>query len=537
MKISTRLLILVGALTIAMVSIGLLGLFGINRSNTSLQAVYETRTTPAVQLGRIQALTTANRLYVAQALANPTPDTITSSIQSVQKNRAEIEKLWSAFSGAPHDADEAQIAQNFAKEYAAFESNGLTPALKALQDNDITEAQSSMVEKMTPAAARMSKEMDALLQRQVEGARQEYEVASARFGWIRTASVLSMVVGISLAAGLGLSMLKAIIGQLGGEPAEANAIAERVGEGDLAVAVLSTANSSHSLMARMHTMKTRLADVVRHVRHAAEGVANASAEIAQGNQNLSQRTEQQSNALQKTASSMDELGTAIQSNAQRATQAFQLAQNATGVAGRCGEAVTQVVHAMRGIDESSNRISDIITVIDGIAFQTNILALNAAVEAARAGEQGRGFAVVASEVRTLAGRSAQAAKEIKSLINHSVERVQAGNTHVDVAGSAMTDVAEVISQLQRVLGEISMASTEQSTGVGEVRSAINLMDQTTQRNAALVEEMAAAAVSLRSQSDELLQSVMQFKLPDSSATRNPTVALAHDATALRAIER
>jgi methyl-accepting chemotaxis protein-1 (serine sensor receptor) len=537
MKISTRLLILVGGLTVAMVLMALLGLYGIDRSNSSLQTVYEYRTTPAVQLGQIQTLTTANRMHVAQALANPTPETISVSLQSVQANRTEIATLWSAFAQLPHDAEETRMAQDFARDLAAFETQGLVPALKALQENDITEAQSALVDKMTPLATQMKKGMDALLQRQVDGAKTQYQEASTRFAWIRTASLLSIVVGTALALGLGLAMQKAIVGQLGGEPAEANAIAERVGAGDLAVPLSQSSKDSNSLLARLHAMQRRLAAVVQQVRHAAQGVANASAEIAQGNQNLSQRTEQQSSALQQTASSMEELGAAIHGNAQRATQAYQLAQSATGVAQRCGDAVTQVVHTMKDIDASSHRIADIISVIDGIAFQTNILALNAAVEAARAGDQGRGFAVVASEVRALVGRSAQAAKETKDLIGHSVGRVQTGNAQVGAAGSAMKEVLDVIGQLQRIMGEISAASMEQSTGIGEVNSAISLVDQGTQQNAALVEEMAAAASGLRQQSEELLQSVLQFKLPHPTEPSVATASLVNGATALRAIAR
>jgi methyl-accepting chemotaxis protein len=248
------------------------------------------------------------------------------------------------------------------------------------------------------------------------------------------------------------------------------------------------------------------------VRHGSEGVATASAEIAQGNNDLSARTEQQASALEQTAASMEELGTTVKHNAESAHHANQLAQSASTIAVDGGNVVAQVVETMRDINESSRKIMDIISVIDGIAFQTNILALNAAVEAARAGEQGRGFAVVASEVRSLAGRSADAAKEIKRLIHASVARVEHGSALVDQAGATMTEVVSSIKRVTDIMGEISAASSEQSNGVAQVGEAVTHMDQATQQNAALVEQMAAATSSLKSQALDLVRLVDAFKV-------------------------
>ena len=280
------------------------------------------------------------------------------------------------------------------------------------------------------------------------------------------------------------------------------------------------------LLNAMKDMQASLVKVVGEVRVNAESVATASAQIAQGNADLSQRTEEQASALQQTAATMEELGTTVKQNADNAQQANQLAQAASGVAVKGGEVVGQVVETMKGISESSRRIADIIGTIDGIAFQTNILALNAAVEAARAGEQGRGFAVVASEVRGLAQRSAEAAKEIKSLIGASVDRVAQGTALVDRAGQTMSEVVNSIRRVSDIVAEISSASVEQSTGVGQVGEAVGQMDQVTQQNAALVEEGAAAAESLKTQAGALVQVVSVFKLAPGQQADAPTVAAA-----------
>ena len=291
------------------------------------------------------------------------------------------------------------------------------------------------------------------------------------------------------------------------------AVADKLAAGDLTSNVHSQGNEETTqLLNSLARMQASFAGIVGNVKGNAELVATASAEIAQGNQDLSGRTESQASALEETAASMEELSSQVKHNADNARQANQLAASASGVAVRGGEVVGRVVETMKEINDSSKKISDIISVIDSIAFQTNILALNAAVEAARAGEQGRGFAVVASEVRSLAGRSADAAKEIKSLINASVERVEHGTALVDEAGTTMTDVVGSIRRVSDLMGEISSASSEQAAGVAQVGEAVNQMDQATQKNAALVQQMVAAAASLRSQAGDLVDAVATFKL-------------------------
>jgi methyl-accepting chemotaxis protein len=323
---------------------------------------------------------------------------------------------------------------------------------------------------------------------------------------IGTATLAAILLGISLI------IARSIIKQLGGEPTDANAITHSMAMGDLSVNIILRPGDNSSVMHGIKTMRDNVAHIVADVRRSSEGVASSSAEIAQGNNDLSARTEQQASALEETAASMEELSATVKQNADSARLANQLAMNASTVAIQGGEVVGQVVETMKGINESSRKIADIISVIDGIAFQTNILALNAAVEAARAGEQGRGFAVVASEVRSLAGRSADAAKEIKNLINASVERVVYGTTLVNQAGATMTEVVSAIKRATDIMGEISAASNEQSLGVAQVSEAVIQMDRTTQQNAALVEEMAAEARNLKTQAHELVQAVSVFKL-------------------------
>ncbi|MEB0134663.1 methyl-accepting chemotaxis protein [Actimicrobium sp. CCC2.4] len=343
------------------------------------------------------------------------------------------------------------------------------------------------------------------------------------------ASALGVIVAVFISRGL--------VRQLGGEPGEAANVARSVAQGDLTGVINVSRGDTTSLMAQLLAMQTSLIGMVASVRRGADSVSVASAEIAEGNIDLSNRTEQQAGALEETASSMEQLGTTVKQNADNARQANQLARNASNVAVAGGQVVSEVVDTMKGINASSRRITDIISVIDGIAFQTNILALNAAVEAARAGEQGRGFAVVATEVRSLARRSADAAKEIKVLISDSVDRVGKGTLLVDRAGNTMQEIVSSIRRVTDIMGEISAASVEQNQGVAQVCEAILTMDQSTQQNAALVEEMAAGATSLSEQSAELVQAMAAFKLDDRQLPRIAAVVPHGAASRLVAVPR
>jgi len=344
-----------------------------------------------------------------------------------------------------------------------------------------------------------------------DNALQASQEARQVFSTARASLAITLAVCVLLAALLGVGITRAVTRPAGHAMRAARAIAE----GDLSAEVPSGGKDEMGqLLTALRDMRDSLARVVSGVRGNAEGVASASSQIASGNNDLSARTEQQASALEETAASMEELGSTVRQNADNARAANQLAVSASTVAVQGGDVVAEVVETMKGINDSSKKIADIISVIDGIAFQTNILALNAAVEAARAGEQGRGFAVVAGEVRSLAGRSAEAAKEIKGLITASVERVEQGTALVDKAGATMSEVVGAIRRVTDIVGEISAASHEQSLGVAQVGEAVSQMDQVTQQNAALVEEMAAAASSLQNQAEDLVQVVAVFRLAD-----------------------
>jgi methyl-accepting chemotaxis protein len=378
-----------------------------------------------------------------------------------------------------------------------------------VSEGNVAGARAYLLTEVRPVLDTYFGAVDALIAFQSDLLDEAVKNAQADVLAIQNAVWLSVVLGLVVAGVLATWIIRAITVPL----QRAVDVARAVAAGDLGVQMQAQGrNETAQLLHALQQMLQGLRAVVSQVRSGSEGVASASSQIAQANNDLSARTEQQASALQQTAASMEQLNSTVRQNADNARQANQLALSATTVAERGGSVVGQVVHTMKGINESSQRIADIIQVIDGIAFQTNILALNAAVEAARAGEQGRGFAVVASEVRALAGRSATAAKEIKQLIGTSVERVEAGTALVDQAGATMQEVVAAVRRVTDLMGEISAASTEQSQGVSQVGEAVVQMDQVTQQNAALVEEMAAAATSLKGQALELVQSVEVFRL-------------------------
>ena len=379
------------------------------------------------------------------------------------------------------------------------------------------------------ARADVDAEINALVRRSAEVA----SVAIAANHALARSTMLwtlgELLAAVALGVVLGWRALKSLHGQLGADASEVARVANAVADGDLTVPIATQGVPAGSVMAAMARMQQSLQATVTRVLGISGNLTTGSNEIATGNNDLSQRTEQQAAALERTAATMEQLGTTVKHNADNATQASQLADQASAVATRGGAVVGQAVETMRGINESSRKIADIISVIDGIAFQTNILALNAAVEAARAGEQGRGFAVVAAEVRSLAQRSAAAAREIKTLITDSVERVETGSTLVDRAGQTMDEVVQAIGRVTAVMAEIRHASVEQNAGVAQVGQSVTELDQATQQNAALAEQSAAAAESLRVQGQQLAQAMTFFKVAGSVSAAVSSTASAPQA--------
>jgi methyl-accepting chemotaxis protein len=464
------------------------------------------------QLQRIAALelnVTHVALQIRHSILARTPEELATAGLDIATKRKQIEDTLSAYERDLHTPQEQVDAIKLRTMVKAFwDTEELN--IKLIQEDKKPEAFAFLVDKTVPVRNVLFASLHDTVKMQEDLLNKEMAATQATLVSINT-WVMSLAAVIVIAL---LLASWAIANTLRERVKVAEGVAQRVRDGNLVTITKDEQHDEFSpLLSALSDMQAALTRVVSTVRMNAENVATASVEISQGNNDLSQRTEQQASSLQETAASMEELGSTVRHNADNAKQASQLALSASTVAVAGGDVVSQVVDTMKGINDSSRKIADIIGVIDGIAFQTNILALNAAVEAARAGEQGRGFAVVAAEVRSLAQRSADAAKEIKSLINASVVRVEQGTVLVGKAGATMGEVVTAIRRVADIVGEISSASQEQSVGVQQVGQAVTQMDQATQQNAALVEQSAAAADSLKSQAMILVEAVAVFQLP------------------------
>jgi methyl-accepting chemotaxis protein len=514
MKVGTRLL--AGFLTLAVLGavVAAIGIYNMSRINDASDRLYDR------ELLGISYVKEANinLIYVARALRN-------GLLASTDKDRqAAFASVATARAQMKNNLDKARPL--FVTEVGKRMFVGLDQQLRSydshlaeatrLAQADALQATRDSVDYVFTTFAPVANELDnrltELTRVKEENARTTASDTTELYESSR-AMMLLLVLGSALAGiGLGVMITRGLTRQLGGEPAYASDIAGRIAAGDLGVDVAVRPGDKSSLLFAMKTMRDSLAQIVGEVRKGTDAIASASGQIATGNMDLSSRTEEQASSLEETASSMEELTSTVQQNADNARQANGLAATASEVAERGGMVVSQVVDTMASINDSSKKIVDIIGVIDSIAFQTNILALNAAVEAARAGEQGRGFAVVASEVRTLAQRSAAAAKEIKLLIDDSVAKVDTGAKLVDNAGATMGEIVDSVRRVTDIMGEISSASVEQTTGIEQINMAISQMDQVTQQNASLVEEAAAAAESLQEQAGKLSTLVSVFRL-------------------------
>jgi methyl-accepting chemotaxis protein len=499
-----------GALIALLVAVAGLVWVLLTEEATKAQVVVDKRIPQLERIAEIEINVTRASLMLRHGILARDPAELKAAADTIQGYKATLESTVAEFGRQMHTAEGQRAFEPMPALLAQFwQIAGQNLAL--VQQGQKDEAFAFLIEKTIPARNALLGPLN--VERKRQGERVTAEVMDMRDSGL---SARNWVLGAVLLVSAGLlwfcvSVLR-VMRSLGAEPNQLRHVADAVAGGDLSVPIHLQACDTRSVMASLARMQQQLSNTVSSVRMNAELVATASVQIASGNLDLSRRTEQQASGLQQTASSMEELGATVQSNADSSRQANQLAAGASSVAVSGGALVQQVVSTMKDIDDSSRRIAEIIGVIDSIAFQTNILALNAAVEAARAGEQGRGFAVVASEVRNLAQRSAAAAREIKGLIDTSVERVHKGTALVDDAGRTMQEIVASIQRVSDIVGEISSASGEQAQGVALVGQAVTDMDKTTQQNAALVEESAAAAETLRQQAQQLVQAVAVFRL-------------------------
>jgi len=532
MTIKLKLILLVSLAAIALVVVGLVGNNGISNVGTAAMEVGEVNLPSIIGLGIVNEGQTAIRATNREAPFYENDYHSQDKFAAVLKKKAEvwqrIDKGWKIYEPLPRSADEAELWKKFMAEWDTWKKGEgeFDSILQELVNNQTEAGQKALFTKMyakftaqREPFARAEETLGKIVEVNERDAKAEVEKAKSS---ITSAKMLMLVIAlfaIALASAFGFYLIRAISGALGTSVDAAN----RIAAGDLSGHIKSdSTDETGQLLTAMGTMQDSLTTLITDIKSSADPINTGAGEISSGNTDLSQRTEEQAASLEETAASMEELTATVKQNAENAKQANQLAKGASEIAAKGGSVVGQVVGTMSSINESSRKIVDIISVIDGIAFQTNILALNAAVEAARAGEQGRGFAVVAAEVRNLAQRSAAAAKEIKALIGDSVSKVEDGTKLVDEAGKTMGEIVSAVKRVTDIMAEISAASAEQSSGIEQINQAVTQMDEVTQQNAALVEQAAAASLSLGEEAQHLTQSVSTFKLNGAGHARAQT---------------
>jgi methyl-accepting chemotaxis protein-1 (serine sensor receptor) len=517
LTVRARLRLVMGMLMLMLVAGAVIGIGSMQLQNQGMHTMYEEELTPAQTIARMRADSLMQYIVLGEAakLVKQAPQLKhkLDEYASLEKHFLELRKQ---FEAAPKsDAVAAQY-----KKYMADEADYVT-ALKDMTDalNQHDEAAGDVLDmEVRPLMMIRLEVLDKLVSMQQAEALAAYNAQETRFEWVRGISIGALALGLLLAAWMALSLSRSIISTL----TFAGRVAREIAQGKLGHNIKCVRKDElGQLLEAFRSMDERLSAIVGEVRHGSGAVSTAAQQIARGNDDLSQRTQEQASSLEETASSMEEMTSTVKQNAENASHANQLARGAREQAERGGEVASQAVVAMKEINASSRKIAEIVSLIDEIAFQTNLLSLNAAVEAARAGEQGRGFAVVATEVRNLAQRSAGAAKEIKALINDSAEKVKAGSELVDQSGKALAEIVDSVKKVTDIVAEIAAASQEQSAGIDQVNHAVLQMDEMTQQNAALVEEAAAAARAMQEQAGELARQVAFFQLEGNEAAPAP----------------
>jgi methyl-accepting chemotaxis protein-1 (serine sensor receptor) len=508
--IKTRIGLAMAFLSALLLALGALGLSGMGRASKATRDIFENQMPSAVAIEMTEAYAARERLALDRAaLRAAQPEDAKKNFERATVLHGVSEDWWKKYLAIPRDADENKLAQDVTAKREALQTV-LAAYREAIAANDHDKILST-ADDLQGAFVALSKSDDALSKYQFSQSKAEFDESESSYATFRVVTIVLLAAALGAALLAYLNLRRAIARPL----ADALASFDAIAAGDLRKTIVARSHDEMGLMLEgLAKMQRSLTETVRTVRRGSESIASATQQIAAGNLDLSSRTEEQAASLQETASSMDQLTGTVRQNAENARQASALAANASQIANKGNEVVGQVVGTMSEINDSSAKIADIITIIEGIAFQTNILALNAAVEAARAGEQGRGFAVVAGEVRALAQRSSGAAKEIKTLIDTSVERVQSGSALVGEAGRTMEEIITAVQRVTDIMGEIASASEEQSGGINEVARAVSQMDDVTQQNAALVEQASAAAQSLQEQAERLRTAVSVFQLAD-----------------------